>query len=132
MKPSDNLIFYLVDDEIVNNPVFNSQKEIEEWFGEPVPFTIDDYKHCPECFWNYLEIWKEKHKFKIVTEDWDTCDRYTGTEYVTVIYTLEGKYYSISYYSCIYREDELDTRKPSFEVEPVEKTIIEYVPVNKG
>lgn len=40
-KPSDSLIFLLIDDT-TSAPNFKTQEEIEEYFGEPVSFTLEE------------------------------------------------------------------------------------------
>lgn len=125
---SDSLIFFLVDDD-TSSPDFESQEEIQEYFGESVPFTLEEHNNSEDCFWDYIKEWKNKHKFKIIqTEDVYT-DKYSGFTEVRVIYLLDDKYYSITYNSNPYSEDEL--LEHSKEVKPVEETItiIKYVEV---
>ena len=123
---SDSLIFLLINDTI-SAPNFETQEEIEEYFGESVSFTIDDYSE--QIFWDYLKEWISKHKFKIIQVKNLTTDRYSGNTEMKVIYTLDGKYYSIVYSSNPYSEDELV--EGSKEVRPVEEVItrIKYVEV---
>nr|DAT77727.1 MAG TPA: hypothetical protein [Caudoviricetes sp.] len=125
---SDSLIFLLIDDTI-SAPDFESQEEIEEYFGESVSFTIDDYNYSEQIFWDYLKEWESKHKFKVIQEENLITDRYSGNAEMKVIYTLDGKYYSIVYSSNPYSEDEL--AEGSKEVRPVEEVItrIKYVEV---
>lgn len=125
---SDSLIFLLIDDTI-SAPDFESQEEIEEYFGESVSFTIDDYNYSEQVFWDYLKEWESKHKFEVIQEENTWTDRYTGNEEIKVIYTLDDKYYSIVYSSNLYSEDDLI--EFSKEVKPVEEVItrIKYVEV---
>lgn len=125
---SDSLIFLLIDDTICA-PDFETQEEIEAYFGEPVSFTIDDYNYSEKVFWDYLEKWESKHKFKIIQEEDLIADRYSGNTETKVIYILDDKYYSIVYSSNPYSEDEL--AEGSKEVKPVEEVItrIKYVEV---
>ena len=118
---SDSLIFLLIDDTI-STPDFESQEEIEEYFGEPVSFTLDNYNYSEKYFWDYLKEWESKHKFKVIQEEnvW-TSKYYSGYEEIKVIYTLDDKYYSIVYSSNLYSEDELVEN--SKEVKPVEEVI---------
>lgn len=125
IKPNDNLIFFLINDDIEDVPEFKSQKDIDDFFGEPVSFTLRDYLLNEESFWKYLETWKSSHKFKIVEESERCYDRYRGTIEVTVIYTLDDKYYSISYNSYLSLDDEISSS--SKEVIPVEEKVIKYV-----
>lgn len=127
MKPNDELISYILDDSMNDIPEFKSQEELETFFGEPVPFSLKDYNTDPEYFWSYLRDWQDNHKFEVIKKDERVCDRYTGTAEVTVIYTLDDKYYSITYTSYIYFNNEFD--HPSREVVPVEETIIKYIEV---
>lgn len=117
---SDSLIFLLIDDTI-STPDFESQEEIEEYFGEPVPFTLDNYNCSEKYFWDYLKEWESKHKFKVIQEENTWTDRYSGSEEIRVIYILDDKYYSIVYNSNPYSEDEL--AEYSKEVKPIKETI---------
>lgn len=125
---SDYLIFLLIDDTLWA-PDFESQEEIEEYFGEPVPFTLEEYNDEEDVFWNYLKEWEVKHKFKVIQEKCTWTNRYTGNEEIKIIYTLDDKYYSIIYSANLNSEDELVDY--SREVKPVEETvtIIKYVEV---
>lgn len=125
---SDSLIFLLIDDTI-SAPDFESQEEIEAYFGESVSFTVDDYNYSEQIFWDYLKEWEVKHKFKVIQEENLITDRYSGNAEMRVIYTLDDKYYSIVYSSNPYTEDELV--EGSKEVKPVEEVItrIKYVEV---
>lgn len=125
---SDSLIFLLIDDT-VSTPDFETQEEIEEYFGESVSFTVDDYNYSEQVFWNYLKEWEIRHKFRIIQKENLIADRYSGNAEMKVIYTLDDKYYSIVYSSNPYTEDEL--AEGSKEVRPVEEVItrIKYVEV---
>lgn len=125
MKPNDSLIFFIVDDEIESMPKFKSQKDIDDFFGEKVTLTLEDCLSNEECFWDYLKSWKSTHNFKIIKESERCYDRYRGTMEITVIYTFDNKYYSISYYSYIALEDNISS--PSKEVVPIEEKVINYV-----
>lgn len=125
---SESLIFLLIDDTI-STPDFESQEEIEEYFGEPVSFTIDNYNYSEQVFWDYLKEWESKHKFKVIQKENVWTSRYSGYKEIKVIYTLDDRYYSIVYSSNLYSEDELV--EGSREVKPVEEVItrIKYVEV---
>lgn len=125
---SDSLIFLLIDDTI-EFPKFDSQKAIEELFGESIPFTFEEYDQNDECFWNYLEKWESIHRFKVIQVYYGMYDKYNGSVEIIVIYSLDDKYYSISY--MYYPDSENVLRTNSKEVKPVEKTvtIIKYVEV---
>lgn len=123
---SDSLILFLIDDE-VEIPEFKSQKDIEEFFGEPVPFTLEEYLINEEYFWDYLKTWKSNHDFKIIEESEWCCDRYKGNVEVTVIYLLDNKYYSTTYTSYLQLDDEITI--PPKEVKPIKEIITKYIEV---
>lgn len=124
MKPNDSLIFLLINDTLCA-PNFKTQEEIETYFGEKVTFTLEDYFSDEDYFWDYLKSWKSTHNFKIIKESERCYDRYRGTMEITVIYTFNNKYYSISYYSYIDLEDNINS--PSKEVVPIEEKVINYI-----
>lgn len=125
-KPSDSLIFLLIDDT-TSAPDFKTQEEIEEYFGESVSFTLDEYNYSEDYFWKYLEKWESIHKFKIIQGDEVWFDRYTGSVEIEVVYSLEDKYYSIIYRSNLYEEDELISE--SVEVKPIQETVTKFVKI---
>lgn len=116
-KCSDSLIFLLIDDTI-SSPDFESQEEIEELFGEPVPFTLKEYYENEDCFWDYLRSWRVKHKFQIIDKSDEHC---IGYEKIGVIYLLDDKYYYIVYSLDLYGENKL--LSSSIEVMPIEKVV---------
>lgn len=57
------------DGDTTSIPDFKTQEEIEEYFGEPISFTLDEYNYSEDYFWKYLEKWESIHKFKIIQGD---------------------------------------------------------------
>lgn len=127
MYSKDDLIFYILDDNKgYYIPEFESQEEIEEFFGEPVSFTIGECVRDPAYFWTHIGVWEFKHKFEIVQKSERIYNKDEGTVEITVIYTLDDKYYSVTYiYDVLTSENEFDN--PPKEVVPVEEKVIKFI-----
>lgn len=100
---------------------FNSQEELEEYFGEPVSVNFED----EDKIYYYIENWKKDHKFSIIDYHTDSYDLYSMEAIIDVVFTLDEKFYRLSYKEFYEWKNEL--YEGPYEVIPKEETITTYI-----
>lgn len=100
MKFSPFVYDYIVSDDwefLENMTGYNDPKE---YFGFELPFTEKDlWNENWEEFRNYLEDWVHKHQLDVIDSKVTYYDLEKGYEDVDTVFSFEGKFYKISYYT---------------------------------
>lgn len=108
---------YIVHFDYYELPEFDSQEEMNKYFGEEVPIKCDsDYDALQE----YVNKWIKKHNFNVEENDINYYDLEYEYASLTAVYSFDNKFYSFDYFDYGYKY-EIDCEP--YEVEQITETV---------
>lgn len=116
----DFIFDYIVHFDYYELPEFDSQEEMNKYFGEEVPIKYDsDY----DTLEDYIDKWKKKHNFNLEENNIN----YYDFEYasLTAVYSFDNKFYAFDYLD--YRQNRYEIDCEPYEVEQITETVNKYV-----
>ena len=105
---------------------FESNEDLESYFGFKPPFTLEDLDKNPDLLMEFIYDYSIYHNFDIIKEELIGYNfEYMYVVY-SVVYTIDNKFYTTEY---THFENGLNIKSEDnpIEVFPIEVTITDYV-----
>lgn len=118
----DFIFDYIVHFDYYELPEFDSQEEMNKYFGEEVPIKYDSDYYTLE---DYIDKWIKKYNFNLEENNINYYDFEYGYASLTAIYSFNNKFYSFDYTDYGYNRYVMDFEP--YEVEQITETVNKYV-----